>query len=73
MTCKAHAPKAASGTFTSGVIGGMRFYNHKNIADKRGGLVELSRLDEIQKEFHPVMSYVSFTQPVAACHRTSRR
>ena len=31
--------------------------------DNRGYLIELYRTDEIEKEFHPVMSYLSITKP----------
>lgn len=34
--------------------------------DKRGWLVELYRQDELQSEYHPVMSYASLTRPGVA-------
>lgn len=38
----------------------------KRYTDQRGWLIELFRHDEIEPEFHPVMSYVSLTKPGVA-------
>lgn len=38
----------------------------KRYDDDRGWLVELFRHDELDSEFHPVMSYVSMTKPGVA-------
>jgi dTDP-4-dehydrorhamnose 3,5-epimerase len=41
-------------------------YPLKKYVDDRGWLTELFRHDEIAEEFHPVMSYISFTKPGVA-------
>ncbi len=38
-------------------------YPLKKYHDDRGWLAELFRHDEIDREFYPVMSYISFTKP----------
>jgi dTDP-4-dehydrorhamnose 3,5-epimerase len=35
----------------------------KRFSDERGWLIELFRTDELDEEYHPVMSYVSLTSP----------
>ncbi|MBX7062000.1 MAG: dTDP-4-dehydrorhamnose 3,5-epimerase family protein [Pyrinomonadaceae bacterium] len=41
-------------------------YELKKYADDRGWLAELFRHDELDAEFYPAMSYVSFTKPGVA-------
>lgn len=38
-------------------------YPIKKFHDDRGWLAELFRHDDLEKEFHPAMSYISFTRP----------
>ena len=38
-------------------------YSLRKYHDDRGWLAELFRHDEIDREFYPVMSYISFTKP----------
>ncbi len=38
-------------------------YPLKKYHDDRGWLAELFRFDEIEREFYPVMSYISYTKP----------
>ena len=38
-------------------------YELRKFHDDRGWLAELFRHDELEKEFHPVMSYISMTRP----------
>jgi dTDP-4-dehydrorhamnose 3,5-epimerase len=53
---------AATVHFTEGVISGVIIYPLKKSYDDRGWLAELFRHDDIPDEFHPVMSYISFTK-----------
>ena len=49
--------------FTKGTIHDVVVYPLKKYIDERGWLAELFRLDEINEEFHPVMTYISVTEP----------
>lgn len=49
--------------FTQGTIKDVVVYPLKKFYDDRGWLAELFRHDELAEEFHPVMSYISFTKP----------
>jgi dTDP-4-dehydrorhamnose 3,5-epimerase len=49
--------------FTIGEIKDVLVYPLKKYNDDRGWLAELFRHDELEAEFYPVMSYISFTQP----------
>lgn len=50
-------------SFIEGDINDVIVYPLKKFYDDRGWLAELFRHDELLEEFHPVMSYISFTQP----------
>jgi len=52
--------------FQPGVIQGVVWKPLKKYFDARGWLCELFREDEIPPEFHPVMAYVSVTEPGVA-------
>jgi dTDP-4-dehydrorhamnose 3,5-epimerase len=56
-------PIAAATQFQEGPIDDVVTYPLKKYFDDRGWLAELFRHDEIDEEFHPVMSYISFTEP----------
>lgn len=49
--------------FTKGEIADVIVYPIKKFHDTRGWLAELFRHDELNEEFFPVMSYISFTKP----------
>lgn len=49
--------------FTTGSIDGVIWKPLKRFHDPRGWLCELFRHDEIPSEFHPVMAYISMTEP----------
>lgn len=49
--------------FVIGEIKDVLVYPLKKYFDDRGWLAELFRHDELADEFHPVMSYISFTLP----------
>ena len=49
--------------FVNGEIKDVVVYPLKKYFDDRGWLAELFRHDDLAEEFHPVMSYVSFTNP----------
>ena len=49
--------------FIEGDIRDVVVYPLKKYADDRGWLSELFRHDDLDQEFHPVMSYISFTLP----------
>jgi dTDP-4-dehydrorhamnose 3,5-epimerase len=49
--------------FKDGPIEGVLVKTLKKNADPRGWLVELYRDDELEKEFQPVMAYISETKP----------
>jgi dTDP-4-dehydrorhamnose 3,5-epimerase len=49
--------------FIEGEIADVVVYPLKKYFDDRGWLAELFRHDEMESEFYPVMSYVSFTRP----------
>lgn len=49
--------------FTKGKIRDVVVYSLKKFVDERGWLAELFRHDELEEEFYPVMSYISFTEP----------
>jgi dTDP-4-dehydrorhamnose 3,5-epimerase len=49
--------------FTDGPIEGVVTYELKKFTDDRGWLSELFRHDELDEEFFPAMSYISFTKP----------
>jgi dTDP-4-dehydrorhamnose 3,5-epimerase len=54
---------AATTQFTDGPINDVIVYPLKKFFDDRGWLAELFRHDDLIEEFHPVMSYISFTIP----------
>ena len=49
--------------FEEGEINDVVVYPIKRFNDDRGWLAELFRHDDIAAEYHPVMSYLSFTRP----------
>ncbi|HEY4708525.1 MAG TPA: dTDP-4-dehydrorhamnose 3,5-epimerase family protein [Thermodesulfobacteriota bacterium] len=49
--------------FKDGAIEGIIVKELKRFADERGWLMELFRNDEVESEYHPVMTYVSLTRP----------
>jgi dTDP-4-dehydrorhamnose 3,5-epimerase len=49
--------------FKSGPIDGVIWKPLKKFHDPRGWLCELFRHDDIPPEFHPVMAYISMTEP----------
>lgn len=49
--------------FRPGEIKDVFVYSLKKYDDDRGWLAELFRHDELEPEFHPAMSYISFTKP----------
>jgi dTDP-4-dehydrorhamnose 3,5-epimerase len=49
-------------TFVEGNIADVVIYTLKKFYDERGWLAELFRHDELDSEFYPVMSYISFTR-----------
>lgn len=56
-------PSAATSSFREGSINDVVTYPLKKYFDDRGWLAELFRNDDVAEEFHPVMSYISFTKP----------
>jgi len=50
-------------TFTHAAILDVVVYPLKKFYDDRGWLAELFRHDDLDEEFYPVMSYISFTKP----------
>ncbi len=52
-----------SSVFRKGSIEGVEIRQLKKYVDERGWLSELFRHDELAAEFHPVMSYISVTEP----------
>src|SRR5436853_4675997 len=52
--------------FTPGPIEGIIWRPLKKYHDGRGWLCELFRHDELPAEFHPVMAYLSLTEPGVA-------
>ena len=50
-------------TFHTGSIDGVIWRPLKKFHDQRGWLAELFRHDELPTEFHPVMAYISATEP----------
>lgn len=52
--------------FQEGKIEGVILRQYKKYSDHRGWLVELFRQDELEAELHPVMAYVSSTNPGVA-------
>lgn len=46
-----------------GPIEGVKVTPIRKFVDERGWLAELFRHDELEQEFHPVMAYISITQP----------
>lgn len=55
--------KDDSPDFIEGNIDGVVVYELKKYGDDRGWLAELFRHDDLDPEFHPVMAYISFTNP----------
>ncbi len=49
--------------FHPGIIDGVIWRPLRKYHDPRGWLCELFRLDELPAEFHPVMGYISATEP----------
>lgn len=58
-------PEQIKDIFTEGVIHDVVIYPLKRYTDERGWLAELFRHDELAEEFHPVMAYISMTEPLA--------
>ena len=56
-------PENNSFSFREGEINDVVVYPIKRFDDDRGWLAELFRDDDIPEEFHPVMSYISFSNP----------
>jgi len=56
-------PENGSLNFVEGTINDVITYPIKRYDDDRGWLAELFRHDVIPEEFHPVMAYISFTNP----------
>lgn len=58
-------PRSArmSEVFKVGEIKGVDIRDLRKFGDDRGWLAELFRNDELSKEFYPVMSYISSTEP----------
>lgn len=52
-----------SDVFKVGSIEGVDIRDLRKYSDKRGWLAELFRHDELKQEFHPVMTYISSTDP----------
>lgn len=52
--------------FTDAPIRDVVIYPLKKFHDDRGWLSELFRHDDIEEEFHPAMSYISYTKPGVA-------
>ncbi len=52
--------------FRTGSIEGVIWRPLKKYHDKRGWLCELFRHDDLPAEFHPVMAYISMTEPGVA-------
>jgi dTDP-4-dehydrorhamnose 3,5-epimerase len=52
--------------FHPGTIEGVIWKPLKKFHDQRGWLAELFRHDELAAEFHPVMAYISVTEPGVA-------
>jgi len=52
-----------SENFRDGHIEGVVVRKLKKFTDERGWLAELYRLDELDQEFHPAMTYISATKP----------
>ena len=50
-------------SFIEGEIRDVVVYPLRKFYDDRGWLAELFRHDDLDEEFYPVMSYISFTQP----------
>lgn len=50
-------------TFHNGPIDGIIWKPLRKFNDSRGWLCELFRNDEVPAEFHPVMAYISLTEP----------
>jgi dTDP-4-dehydrorhamnose 3,5-epimerase len=53
-------------TFQEGLIQGVIVRPLTRHKDHRGWLCELFRQDEMDKQYHPVMSYISMTEPGVA-------
>ena len=49
--------------FTEGDINDVVVYKIRKFDDDRGWLAELFRHDELDQEFYPAMSYISYTRP----------
>jgi dTDP-4-dehydrorhamnose 3,5-epimerase len=49
--------------FQSGSIAGVIWKPLRKFTDPRGWLCELFRHDDVPTEFHPVMAYISLTEP----------
>jgi len=52
-----------SENFRAGQIAGVVVRKLQRFNDERGWLAELFRLDELDEEFHPAMTYISSTRP----------
>jgi len=52
-----------SENFREGQIKGVLVRKLQKFTDSRGWLAELFRLDELNDEFHPAMTYISATRP----------
>src|SRR3989304_10201548 len=52
--------------FKEGPIDGVVVRELKRYSDERGWLMELFRLDDLDQEYRPVMTYISLTRPGVA-------
>jgi len=57
---------AAAIRFVPGPVDGVLWKPLRKYPDERGWLCELFRVDELPAEFHPVMAYISLTEPGVA-------
>src|SRR5687768_6751563 len=63
INSKVFADSQDSRDFIPGDIRDVVIYELKKYYDDRGWLAELFRQDDLDAQFHPVMSYISFTKP----------
>jgi dTDP-4-dehydrorhamnose 3,5-epimerase len=56
-------PREIPAHFTPGNVAGVLWKPLQQYTDARGWLVELFRHDNLPADYHPVMAYVSMTQP----------
>lgn len=58
-----HQQTAKQNIFKPGEIDDVVVYPLKKYRDERGWLAELFRHDELEREFYPMMAYISVTEP----------